>query len=159
MNIVSLTDQNRKEVDAYIREEWGGPMMVSLGNLYDTSALPGFVAMEEGEAMGAILYRIEDRSCEIAALYSLCENRGIGTALINQVVEAARQKHCQRVWLVTTNDNTHAIRFYQRFGFALKAVHIGSLEVVRRLKKGVPEKGIDGIPLEHEFEFELFLNQ
>lgn len=159
MNILGLTNQNRNKVDAYIREEWGGPMMVTLGNLYDTSALPGFVAVEDDVLMGAILYRIDGKACEVAALYSLSENRGIGTSLLNKVVEAAREMRCHRVWLVTTNDNTHAIRFYQRFGFTLKAVHIGGIEAVRRLKHELPEKGIDGIPIEHEFEFELLLDQ
>lgn len=55
------------------------------------------------------------------------------------------------------NDNTHAIRFCQKYGFPLKAVHIGAIEEVRRLKSGVPKLGNDGIPIEHEFEFEILL--
>ena len=158
MNIVSLKVANRAEVDRFIKDEWGGPMIVTHGNLYDSSVLPGYAALENEKVMGAALYRIIGDECEIAALYSLAQNRGVGTALINKVIEAARKQGCRRLWLVTTNDNTHAIRFYQRFGFHLKVVHIGSLEVTRQLKEGVPAKGIDGIPLEHEFEFELILN-
>ena len=37
---------------------------------------------------------------------------------------------CNRMWLVTTNDNTPAIRFYQRYGFTLKAVHINAVDIV-----------------------------
>ncbi len=157
MNIISLNDENRNEVDQFIKNEWGGPMIVTLGNLYDSSVLPGFIALGNEQIIGAILYRIADNECEIAALYSLVQNRGVGTALINAVIEIAKKQSCERVWLVTTNDNTHAIRFYQKFGFALKAVHIGSFEIIRRLKNELPTNGIDGIPLEHEFEFEIML--
>jgi len=157
MTIIPLTDLNRAEVDTFIKNEWGGPMMVTLGNLYDTSSLPGFAAFDGGRLSGAALYRVDGDACEIAALFSVIQNRGVGSALINRVLEAARGLGCVRVWLVTTNDNTGAIRFYQKFGFALVAVHIGSMEAARRLKKEIPSTGVDGIPIEHEFEFEITL--
>ena len=157
MNILPLTDTNRIAVDRFIKEEWGGPMIVTLGNLYDSSVLPGFIALENEQAVGAILYRMDGSECEIVVLYSLLENHGIGSALIHKVIDTAKAHDCRRVWLVTSNDNTHAIRFYQKFGFALKTVHIGSFEAVRRLKPWVPMNGIDGIPLAHEFEFEYFV--
>ena len=157
MNIVSLNSQNRAQVDKFIKDEWGGPMIVTLGNLYDSSFLPGFIALDGGQIAGAVLYRFDGDECEIAAIYSLVQNRGIGTALTNSVLGVAKERGCRRLWLCTTNDNTHAIRFYQKFGFALKAVHIGSFETVRRLKEGLPARGIDSIPIEHEFEFEIIL--
>lgn len=157
MNIICLNNKNRALVDRYIRDEWGGPMLVTLGNLYDSETLPGYAAVEEGHIVGAVLYRQEDRECEIAALYSLNENHGIGTALLKQMTAHAGRCGCERIRLVTTNDNTRAIRFYQRFGFSLKAVHINSFEFIRKLKPGLPERGIDGIPLAHEFEFEYLL--
>ena len=132
-------------------------MIVTLGNCYDSRQLPGYLARIDGRDAGAVLYRIEGDECEIAILYALLENRGVGTALLDRVGAAARERGCRRLWLVTTNDNTHAIRYYQRYGFSLKAVHIGALAETRRLKPGLPERGIDDIPLEHEFEFELRL--
>lgn len=158
MEIVSLESADRREVDRYIKEEWGGPRIVTLGNVYDSASLPGFAACENSHIIGAVLYRIAGGECEISILYSLSENHGIGTSLINQVVKTAKACGCHRIWLVTTNDNTHAIRYYQKYGFDLKAVHINSFDIIRQHKKGLPEKGIDGIPLKHEFEFELSLN-
>lgn len=158
MDIISLENTDRKEVDRYIKDEWGGPTIVTLGNVYNSDCLPGFAALENGQIIGAILYRISGNECEISILYSLSENRGIGTSLINQVVKTAKACGCYRVWLVTTNDNTLAIRYYQKYGFDLKAVHINSFDIIRQYKKRLPEKGIDGIPLKHEFEFELLLN-
>ena len=40
---------------------------------------------------------------------------------------------------------------------ALKAVHIGAVSAMRELKGELPQRGEDGIPIEHEFEFEIVL--
>ena len=159
MKIIPLTDEYRSQIDQFVANEWGGPMVVTLGVLYDTGVLPGFVAVDDGKLAGAILYRIEEDVCEIAILFSLVSNRGVGSALIDRAIALSKERGCRRVWLVTTNDNTHAIRFYQKYGFSLKAVHIGSMEATRRLKGELPTCGIDGIPLEHEFEFEILFDE
>lgn len=157
MNIIKLDSNYRNSVNAYIRCLWAGPYVVSHGNLYDTSSLPGFVAESDGAMIGAILYRINNGECEISALFSLVQGMGAGTKLIDSAVEAAKRENARRIWLVTTNDNTHAIRFYQKYGFSLKAVHIGALEAGRKLKKELPELGNDNIPIKHELEFEILL--
>lgn len=132
-------------------------MIVTRGELYDSSVLPGFIALRDGAVAGAVLYRPGVRDFEIAVLYALQSGQGIGTALLDRAVEAARELDSHRVWLATTNDNTQAIRYYQKYGFSLKAVHIGALDETRKLKPGIPLTGIDGIPIKHEFEFELNL--
>ena len=71
--------------------------------------------------------------------------------------QAAREAGCGRVWLITTNDNLRALRFYQRRGFRLVAVHPDALERSRELKPSIPEIGLDGIPLRDELELELTL--
>lgn len=56
------------------------------------------------------------------------------------------------------NDNTHALRFYQRRGFALVAVHRNAVDKARReLKPELPLVGIDGIPMRDEIELEMLL--
>ena len=158
MNILSLDSAGyRGAVNAYIRYLWSGPMVVTLDNLYDTSGLPGFVAEDDGALLGAVLYRPHGDECEVSALFSLIQGVGAGTKLLNAVIDTARNSGLRRVWLVTTNDNTQAIRFYQKYGFKLKAVHIGAFEEVRRLKKPIPPLGDGDIPIEHEFEFEIFI--
>jgi hypothetical protein len=62
------------------------------------------------------------------------------------------------VWLVTTNDNLVALRFYQRRGFRLSALRPGAVdEARRRLKPAIPDAGAFGIPLRDELELELRL--
>ena len=149
----------RAVVDQQIAESWAGPYIVTKGKLHDTRTHPGFVALEDDAVAGYILYSITDSDCEITVLESIHEGQGIGKALINAVAHVANESGCRRMWLITTNDNIHAIRFYQKFGFALKAVHINTMEEARKLKPQIPLIGNDGIPIAHEFEFEMNLSE
>jgi hypothetical protein len=58
---------------------------------------------------------------------------------------------------VTTNDNLAALRFYQRRGMRLVAVHAGAVAEARRLKPSIPLVGQHGIPIRDELELELDL--
>jgi len=157
MTIEAVSGGHRAFVDAQIAESWAGPFVASRGVLHDTRGHSGHVAVEDGAVVGYILYRVAGGECEITVLESIKEGQGAGRALINAALGVARAAKCRRVWLITTNDNTHAIRFYQRFGFALRAVHIGSMEEARKLKPQIPALGFDEIPISHEFEFEILL--
>ena len=156
-SIEKISPQTRPFVDRQIAESWGGPFVVSRGILHDTRSHAGFAALEGGEVIGYILYNIAGGDCEITVLECMRPGRGVGGELINEVLRAAREAQCRRVWLITTNDNTRAIRFYQRFGFTLKAVHINAMDTARLLKPQIPLTGDDGIPIQHEFEFEMTL--
>ena len=154
-SIEPISDSYRGFVDAQVAESWSGPFVESMGVLHDTRTQNGFVAIENNEVKGYLLYNIIGEDFEITVLESLLQGHGIGTALINAAIGAAKEAGCGRVWLTTSNDNTHAIRFYQRFGFDLKAVHINSLEEARKRKPQIPLFGNDGIPIKHEFEFTM----
>lgn len=155
MNIVKIDEATRSVVDGIIEDEWGGPMIVTKGRLIDTRENPGFVSVDDqGDVNGLITYQVDGDECEITVLSVFQESQGIGSALIERVVEVAQAAGCARVFLITTNDNTHAIRFYQRRGFELCAVHLNALEASRKLKPQIPLTGFGGIPLKHEFEFE-----
>jgi hypothetical protein len=67
----------------------------------------------------------------------------------------ARRTGWRRLWLVTTNDNTAALRFYQRAGWELVAFHHNALAQSRVLKPSIPQMGLDSIPIRHELELEL----
>lgn len=110
--IIPINKLFRPQVNNLIKNEWAGPIVVTKGVSHDTSESCGFVSVIDGNLTGYILYLIKDRECEILVLQSLEENCGIGTSLINAVINTAREQDCNRVWLITTNDNTHAIRYY-----------------------------------------------
>jgi ribosomal protein S18 acetylase RimI-like enzyme len=136
---------------------WGSTSVVLRDRLIDASTLPGFVAQEGDRRLGFVTYQIEGHSCEVVTINSLVSGRGIGRALMDAVREVAAKAGCRCLRLITTNDNTVAMRFYQRYGFELVALHRNAIEEYRRLKPEIPQRRIDGIPLLHALDFELTL--
>jgi GNAT superfamily N-acetyltransferase/chloramphenicol 3-O-phosphotransferase len=136
---------------------WGSSRVVSRGRLHDAMSLPGFVALLDSRLAGLATYRIDGPECELVTLDSTSEHHGIGSALIEAVKEAAKSRSCTRLWLITTNDNTPALRFYQRRGFSIVAAHAGAIEASRRLKPEIAVSGVDGIPIRDEIELSLDL--
>ena len=159
MKILPVTEEYRPIVNDILKREWNCPPSISKGNAVDTTVIPGFVAVadDSDEITGVVTYNIVGAECEIVTLNSFIENIGIGTALINEVLTAAKSAECKRLWLITTNDDINAIRFYQKKGFDLAAVYINSMDISRKLKPSIPLIGMDNIPLKHEFEFEILL--
>jgi GNAT superfamily N-acetyltransferase len=108
--------------------------------------------------VGLVTYNIEGESCEVVTIDSIRPSSGVGTALIEAVRDIAIKSRCERLWLITTNDNLNALRFYQKWGFVLVAVHRNALDVSRKLKPEIPLIGDDGIPLRDEIELEMMLD-
>ncbi len=133
---------------------WAGDVIVAHGEVFRPEGLQGFVTDEWD---GVVTYCIEGDECEIVSLDSLQEGRGLGTDLVQAVVDEARRRGCRRIVLSTTNDNLPALRFYQKRGFTLVQVLAGAVEEARRIKPGIPQAGRDGIPLRDEIELELKL--
>ena len=75
------------------------------------------------------------------------------------VTQVAREAGCKRLWLITTNDNLHALRFYQKRGFRLVAVHRSAVDAARQLKPRISLIGNDQIPLPDEIELEMLLER
>ena len=141
----------------HIAEHWGAESVVAHGTLYHPADLPGFVAELDGKVAGLVTFHVAGDTCEIVTLDSLRPGQGIGTALIEAVKAAASAAGCRRLWLITTNDNLHALGFYQKRGFRLVAVHPGAVDAARRLKPEIPLIGNDGIPIRDEIELEIVL--
>ena len=140
-----------------LRARWGSSRIVSRGVVHDAALLPAFVATSENEPSGLITYNIVSKECESVTLDSIRERAGIGTALVEAVRQEAITAGCSRLWLVTTNDNIFAIRFYQKRGFIIKEIHVNSVEELRRLKPEIPLLRFNGIPIRDEVELEMIL--
>jgi len=148
---------DRSWIAAFVKSRWGSDIVVGKGRVLHPAELDGFSAFRGKNAVGLLTYRIEDLDCEIVTIDSTSEGKGIGTALIDAVREAAKAKGCRRLWLITTNDNLNALRFYQRRGFRLIALYPNALEASRKLKPQIPMKAANGIPIRDELELELEL--
>lgn len=130
--------------------------MVSRGRLFEVADLAGFVAAREGEWLGHAAYDLNRDELEIALLERVVPGAGVGSALIARCAEVALSRGLGRVWLVTSNDNLDALRFYQRRGFVLVALHRDSVTRARaELKPEIGLIGDAGIPIRDELELEL----
>jgi len=104
-------------------ENWGNDEMVSRGYVYHVEQLEGFVIEARNQWIGLVTYCIQQDECELVSIDSLQEGKGIGSQLVEAVIKQARQSNCTRLFLVTTNDNMNALRFYQKRGFELCALY------------------------------------
>ncbi|MBN1936498.1 MAG: GNAT family N-acetyltransferase [Anaerolineae bacterium] len=156
-DIRPLDPADRDRVRELIVRRWGVDTVVAHDTIYHPCDLAGFVAHRGDEWLGLLTYHLEGCQCEIVTLDSLCPSSGIGTALIQTIRQAATQAGCKRLWLITTNDNLNALRFYQKRGFALVVIHRNAIERARRLKPDIPMVGDEGIPLRDEIELEITL--
>ena len=140
-----------------LEDAFGDGTVARKGGLIDASILPGFVATEGGRLVGLLMYDVVNSECEVVAIISTEVGRGIGRALMEAVREHAVAAGCRRLWLITTNDNSRAFRFYQLWGMDLCCFHRHGVRRSRKVKPLLPERGTDGIPLDHELEFEMLL--
>jgi DNA-3-methyladenine glycosylase I len=131
--------------------------VVAHGEVFHPHELSGFVALWDGEVAGLVTYRVDGDGCEVVTIDSYRPVSGVGTMLIETVKQVAEQAGCQRLWLLTTNDNLHALGFYQKRGFSLVRVHVGAANDARRLKPSIPLIGFQGIPVRDDIELEMQL--
>ncbi len=140
-----------------ILENWGADKVVSRGRIYYPENLPGFIAVQNNKYLGLITYKIRKTSCEIITLNSFKERKGVGISLVNAVKREAKKARCKKIFLITTNDNIDALRFWQKRGFVLKNLYPNTIEFSRKLKPEIPLLGNYEIPIRDEIELELEL--
>ncbi len=78
--------------------------------------LVGYFKVNEGEAQTDVK---DFDSFELERIYVVESHQGrkIGATMLQNVLELAKKEGKQYVWLGVWEENTAAIRFYQRFGF------------------------------------------
>jgi ribosomal protein S18 acetylase RimI-like enzyme len=153
MTIRDLLPADIEAAETLLEEGLGGRLQARRGELIDVLDRPGLVAEADGALIGLLSYDQQPGECELVALVAARRGSGIGNAL----VAALRDRVPDRpIWVVTTNDNVDALRFYQRRGFRLRALRAGAVDEARRtLKPEIAEVGDHGIPLRDELELVL----
>jgi len=137
-----------------LTESWDSCRVVTRGVVHNADSLPGLIAEKDEQRIGLLTYNIDRKMLEIVTLNALIQREGIGRHLVNQAVNIAADNGCSRVWVITTNDNTPALEFYQAVGFKIKAVYQGAIKKSRKLKPEIPLLGFDGIEITDEIELE-----
>lgn len=155
MDLRRLTSKDLPRLRRFWTDNWGADFVVAHGIIYRPEMVDGFIAFDGDEWVGEVTYAFLEDDCEIVSLDSL--RQGLGTQLIRAVVQEARARNCQRVYLITTNDNLNALGFYQKRGFELVKINRNALNENRKLKPGIPLIGENNIPLRDEIELEMML--
>lgn len=152
LGVRPLADADRAQVARLIVAWWSSPEIVSRGEVLRPAELDGFLVERAGEIVALATLHVNGDECEVVTLNSEQPGSGFGAALMRAAEGYARERGCRRLWLTTTNDNTHALRFYQRLGMRLAALRVGAIDEERRLKPEIPLLGLDGIPVRDEIE-------
>ena len=110
-----------------------------------------------GQFSGFLHYEIREGLCEVLSLASTVEGLGVGSALLKHLESFILKKGFDLIQLTTTNDNLHALGFYQRRGYTIKAVFPGQIQASRKLKPSIPMIGDNQIPIRDEILLEKSL--
>lgn len=162
MVIRPAVSADRDWIACTLVERWGSTTIVTRGRQCDASTLEALIALDatdehEPERVGLLTYRVDREGLEVVTIDALRAGSGIGGGLLARVTQTARDAGAARVWLITTNDNLHAVTLYQRSGFRIAAVHRGAVDRARTLKPSIPLVAENGIELHDELELELIL--
>ena len=150
-----IQDEDRAAVAEFIQRHWRSTRIMSHGECYYPHKEDALIERRNDTIVGLLTFRFDDDGMELLTLNATVEGHGIGTALMLASIDLARQRSCRRIWLTTTNDNLHAIGFYQRLGFRMTAIHPGAVDEARMLKPEIPKTGERGIPIHDEIVMEL----
>ena len=150
-------DVDREAVTGVLAGSWGMTTVIAHGVAYDAATLPALVAERDGRLVGVLTYTIEGDALEVVTIDAVVPRAGVGTALLDAVTGVAREAGAHRVWLVTTNDNLDALRFYQRRGMRIASVSPGAVDAARKVKPSIPPVGSYGIAMRDELILELRL--
>lgn len=153
-----LAPADKAVVTPILVREWGAAevLALSLGEPVDASKLPGWLAEQDGEVVGLLTYLADGDVVELVTINAFAGG-GVGAALLAELIAHCRAAGVRTIRLTTTNDNTRALRFYQRAGFRLTALHVGAVDEARKRKPEIPELGLDGIPVRDELELTMEL--
>jgi GNAT superfamily N-acetyltransferase len=153
--IRSLTSDDGEWVSRVMVAEWGAETVVVHGEIFHPAFLPGFAAFIESEPLGLLTYKITQNECEIITLNSWREAVGVGTALVKAAHQIAVQSGCNRLLVVTTNNNFHALKFYINRGFSVSSIRKNVILESRKLKPQIPLFDSDGVAIRDEIELEI----
>jgi GNAT superfamily N-acetyltransferase len=151
MRVRAKDQDDQAWIEKTLTARWGTRQIVVHGQIFDAGALPALIA---GEGQGLATFALEEQGifAELITLDALTPRSGIGTALIEALVQLLQDKGFKALRVTTTNDNLAALRFYQRRGFRLVSARPGAVDEARKIKPSIPFLGMDGIPLRDEIE-------
>ena len=124
-------DNTQADMDKFLNEQFTREkLMEEVGAKGNTFLL----AYEGDEAVGYARMRetpnplllTDGPAIEIARIYAAQKSigKGIGSALMQQCIERAKQRHFRLIWLGVWEKNYKAIAFYTKWGFERFSEHV-----------------------------------
>jgi len=157
MEIRFIEPEEKEKIKALFIREWKSDVMVSREKKHQIEDLETIIALENEKIEGILTFHTMGNQAEIVSLDSFDEGKGIGTTLLDFTLNHFKSMKLDRIRLITSNDNCHAMRFYQKRGWKMVNIHFNAIEEARKIKPEIPLVGYDGIPILHEIEFEYSL--
>jgi N-acetylglutamate synthase-like GNAT family acetyltransferase len=157
VDVREATEQDRDNVTRLFRRDFGRTKIVAFGSVMSLEEGPALVAEMNGELAGALGYRLREDALQIVALATEAEwqRSGVGGHLVLQAEALARRLGLGKTVFCATNDNLPALYFYQRCGYVISEVVVGSLVAI--VPPGAPS-GFAGIPPRDEIRLEKRLD-
>lgn len=150
-------ERDDPQVGELLEAQWGSRLVATRGRLVDASRLPGFVAEADGRIVGVITLDFGPCGCEVVTLDAFVRRCGIGSRLLEAAEGEAIRRGVDRIWMITSNDNTGALTFYEKRGYRIVAVHADAITAARAHKPQIPLLGLNGIPIRDEIELAKLL--
>jgi ribosomal protein S18 acetylase RimI-like enzyme len=150
-----ITD--RAFLEELLRLRWSDGALILRGKIIHPKDVDALAAYHDGRLAGVATWRLEGPILYLATLNNISEQRGVGVALLDAMMELGRRKGSALMRVIVTNDNLNALGFYQRRGFRMIALHPGAVDTIRTLMPNVPTMGANRIPMRDEIELEIDL--
>lgn len=131
---------------------WGETEVECFDRTYDVTALPAWLAHNDGELAGMLSYAIQAERLVIVMLNVHPQHQGRRTArsLLAMAEHEARDRGLSRLVVATSNDDLPALYLYQRWGFVITGIQVGAILA----HHGHEESGFAGIPVRDELRLE-----
>lgn len=140
-----------------LRRRWGESLMMfgRQWRLGDYQALA--IIDTAGDIIGFATYATMKTTLLALTIDSFTTSPGVGKMLLAEISAIGRQQGLRALRVLTTNDNTPALRYFQMRGFRMVALYPGAIAVYRAITPTLPETGVDGIPVRDAIELEIDL--
>lgn len=140
-----------------LRRRWGETLMM-FGRTWQLGEYSALVAYNAArEPIGLATYAFQKSAMLGLTLDNFSSVPGVGGKLLTALSEIGRKEGAKTLRVLTTNDNTPALRYFQMRGYRIVAFYPGAIAVYRTVTPTLPETGVDGIPIRDAIELETNL--
>lgn len=144
-------------LSALLARRWGDKLMMH-GKTWKPGDYNGIgFYSEAGDVLGLATFAMQRNTILALTVDNFSTIAGVGKALLEHLMALGRDAGMTTLRTMTTNDNTPALRYFQKRGFRLVAFYPGAIATYRTFASSLPEIGVDGIPVRDAIELEIAL--